>query len=125
VLESLWLNRLGYHERAQLNFGSTSDKSPAEKKAKARRTMQANHLETFRVGSTAYLGELVTLGTKSSSTQMQTVAFSLTPHLAISPSVIKLTQYLTIPISTVSYEKKRKIQDKVSGEGGEATTPDH
>jgi hypothetical protein len=56
---------------------------------------------------------------------MQTVAFSLTPHPAISPSVIKLTQYLTIQISTVSYEKKRKIQDKVSGEGGEATTPDH
>jgi hypothetical protein len=116
---------LGYHERAQLNFGSTSDKSPAEKKAKARRTMQANHLETFRVGSTAYLGELVTLGTKSSSTQnadCRIFTHTSSGHLSISN---KLTQYLTIQISTVSYEKKRKIQDKVSGEGGEATTPDH
>jgi hypothetical protein len=50
--------------------------------------MQANHLETFRVGSTAYLGELVTLGTKSSSTQMQTdcriFTHTSSGHLSIS-----------------------------------------
>lgn len=47
--------------------------------------MQAIHLETFRVGSTAYLGELVTLGTESTSVECRLSRFHLAPiHLSIS-----------------------------------------